>query len=184
MTKFDLSLFNYKEKENLYNNCGNSQDFHYLVMEAKYSSSKLNEIIEQKDHSIISNLKKEKVLYLGIMNDNMPAYNFKNLHLNFDCIIMLIKNHIFYDRDVRRFYDWGHIQSVTEMKNEIAVLKNDITVLKNDFTALKSGFDELKSGFADLKAKLDLIISNMSVKRVTLRKIKKKKKEKKIKKII
>lgn len=106
------------------------------------------------------------------MNDNMPAYNFKNLHLNFDCIIMLIKNHIFYDRDVRRFYHWGLIQRVTEMKNDISVLKNDIAVLK-------SGFDELKSGFADLKAKLDLIISNMNVKRVTLRKIKKKKEKRK-----
>lgn len=57
ITKFDLSLFNNKEIEILYNNCGNSQDFHYLVMEAKYSFSRLNEIIEQlkKDHSIISN---------------------------------------------------------------------------------------------------------------------------------
>ncbi len=42
ITKFDLSLFNYKEIEILYNNCGNSKDFHYLDMEAIYSSSKLN----------------------------------------------------------------------------------------------------------------------------------------------
>ena len=83
ITKFDLSLFNYNEIEILYNNCVNFQDFHYLVMEAKYSSSKLDEIVEQlkKDHSIISNLKNEKVLYLGIMNDYMPAYNFINHNL-------------------------------------------------------------------------------------------------------
>ena len=47
-------------------------------------------------------------------------------------------------------------------------MKNDIVVLKNVIAALKSGFD-------DLKFKLDLIFSNMSVKRVTLRKIKNKK---------
>jgi hypothetical protein len=147
-------------------------------MEAKYSSFKLDEILEQlkKDHSIISNLKNEKVLYLGIMNDYMAAYNFINLYLNFDCIIMLIKNYIFYGRDVRRFYDWGLIQNVTEMKNDISILKNDISILKNEIAILKSGFDDLKGGFDDLKVKLDLIISNMSIKRVTLRKIKNKKK--------
>ena len=63
------------------------------------------------------------------------------------------KNYNFNGRDVRRFYDFGLIQSVTTMKNDIAILKNEIAVLK--------------SGFGDLKVKLDLIISNMSVKRVT-----------------
>ena len=61
ITKFDLILLNYIEIEISYNNCGNSQDFHYLIMETKYSSSKLDEIVDQlkKDHSIISNLKNE-----------------------------------------------------------------------------------------------------------------------------
>ena len=126
-------------------------------MEAKYSSSKLDEIVEQlkKDHSIISNLKKQKVLYLGIMNEYMPAYYFINLHLNFDCILMLIKI---------------YLGTYTEMKNDISILKNEIAFLK-------SGFDDLKGWFDDFKIKLDLIISNMSIKRVTLRKIKKKKKK-------
>ncbi len=145
-------------------------------MEAKYSSSKLVEMVEQlkKDHYIISNLKNEKVLYLGIMNADMQDYNFINLNLNFDCVIMLIKKYIFYGRDVRKFYDWGLIQRVTKIEGEITEIKKDISEIKKDISEIKNEISVLKSGLDDLKTKLDLIIKKMGVKRETLRKVKKK----------
>ena len=144
ITKFDLNVFNSNEIEILYNNFGNYQDFNYLVMEAKYNFSKLAEMIDQleKDHFIISNIKTKRVCYLGIVNGKIPTHNFRNLKLDFDCIIISIKKYNFFDRDVRKFYDWGLIQRVIETKKEIGDIKNEIVDVKNEISALKSGFQE------------------------------------------
>ena len=91
-------------------------------MEAKYNSSKLVEMIDQlkKNHFIISNVKTKS------LNGNIHTHNFRNLKLDFDCIIISIKKYNFFDRDIRKFYDWGLIQRVIEMKNEITDIKNEM----------------------------------------------------------
>ena len=146
-------------------------------MEAKYNSSKLVEMIDQlkKDHFIISNVKTKS------LNGNIPTHNFRNLKLDFDCIIISIKKYNFFDRDIRKFYDWGLIQRVIEMKNEIADIKNEnvrikneIVDAKNEIADIKYKISALKSGFQELKKKLELINRSMSIKRNNLRKIKKK----------
>lgn len=182
INNFDLSLFNPNEIKEVYNNCGDSKDFRYLVMEVKYSSSKLGEMVEQlkKDHFIISNLIDGKVLYLGITNYDMPIH--LNLDLEFDCKIIMTKKCKLFGRELQKFYDWKLIKRVTKIEEEVTTINSRLDALaigldelRQGFVELKRGFDELKRGFDELKNRLDSADTSNIPKRVTLKKNTKKK---------
>ena len=134
--QFKLSIFDEKEIEILYSNINENQDFSYVAIEIKLNQNKINDIIQQliDDKKVLKKIIKKPILYLGIVNYEKQNYiETENLNSifeasNFFCLILGIKNGIFFQRKVTESIDW---KLVSDFKNFKWEIENKIDTLSS-----------------------------------------------------
>ena len=125
--QFKLSMFDEKEIEILYSNIKENQDFSYVAIEIKLNQNKIYDIIQQliDDKKVLKKIIKKHILYLGIVNYEKQNYiETENLNSiieasNFYCLILGIKNGIFFQRKVTESIDWKLVSDFKNFKWEI-----------------------------------------------------------------
>ena len=177
ISEFNLSLFNPNEINVLCNNCNNFNDIQYLIMEVKLSYKKRDEMILQLkiDESIISKLKGKKVLYLGVLGEDSDKDIIRINKVDFNCVIIAIKDSKLFNRNVFMFYDWELTKRVDNIENELSNIKNELSNLKNE---IKIKFSNIKTELSELRKSLVVKKIKNEKKKVIFTK-KKRKREKK-----
>ena len=90
------------------------------------------------DYLIVNKLTKEKILYLGFVNDNILDKDIMNRKFDFDCLIFGIKNSLFFYKDITKFFDWEPIKRVNKIKEEISAIRIKMSTLINKIDKILS----------------------------------------------
>ena len=104
------------------------------------SYSKIEKLIGQlkTDYLIANKLTKEKILYLGFVNDNILDKDIMKRKFDFNCLIFGIKNSLFFYKDITKFFDWEPIKRVNKIKEEISAIRIKMSTLINKIDEILS----------------------------------------------
>ena len=133
---FELERLNKEEIECIWQSIDNSKISGYkkVVLEIKLNRKKIDELLQQlrRDREFLGLLGKENYLFVGIINsksvnhEKVREFMENNENLNF--IILGIKNSLFANKDVTKFYDWEVIKKVINLEKDIEDVKKQLTV--------------------------------------------------------
>ena len=116
----NFASFNNKEIITIFTNedLDNIRDFKYIIIETKLSSNRIEELIFQvkRDKKIMENLIKEKILYIGFINDKKIKVNIEENVKEIDFILFGLKDSNFMKRDMTQYIDWETIKELKELK--------------------------------------------------------------------
>ena len=138
-SKFSVHLFNENEISILYNTVKDEDTFAYVIIEAKLSPKKVNDLIKQikRDNGLLNLLKKKPAVILGFINsDSVKDKSHLKSLKNVKCVVYGVKNSELFGKDITQPIDWGLCKTVDDLKTK---------------------FDDLKTEFNDFKGKVDLI---------------------------
>ena len=117
----NFASFNNEEIITIFSNVDldNISDFKYIIIETKLSSNRIEELIFQvkRDKKIMENIIKEKILYIGFINDKKIKVNIEENVKEIDFILFGLKDSNFMRRDMTQYIDWETIKELKELKN-------------------------------------------------------------------
>lgn len=128
---FDLSLME-NEIDIIYKNIKNENAFDYIAIEIKLNYNKIDELIEQikKKKKILENIfgkHKKNILYIGFVAYS-DFHNFKEISLNFNCLILLLKESgILFGRNATEYIDWKTVSEIKKLKEDIDSKYDEMT---------------------------------------------------------
>lgn len=164
---FSLSFFNLEEIKVLYKNYEENVQYKIALIEVKLNSNKINELFAQlkNDKKIIEKITEDKIIYIGFVNLIDPHIIIQSFNVtDFPCVVVGIKNGIFFRRNILQNIDWTLINNFESLKKEVNSLKEEVeevkkTVEKND-EAIKEEVEELKVQISDINKKLDILLNH------------------------
>ena len=158
INNFSLNLFPQKDISIIYNGI-KSKSFNYIVLEAKLSKNKITEMIKQlkRDKNILGKMTNQTILYCGIINANEVDMEITNI--DFDCIILGIKNSHFFGKDITKFYDWPLIKQVNQNQKELNEIKTNIKGLESRVGVLEKNVKELIIEIKNMNSKIDKLLA-------------------------
>lgn len=146
--EFDLSIFDKREIEILYNNINEKHDFSYVAIEIKLSQKKIPDMIKQliDDKKILKKIIRKPILYLGIVNyekkNAQEDNNIERIPIDLDCLILGVKNGVFFGREVNENIDWKLISDFMEFKVSV---ENQFLKFEKKFLRIEKKIDDLTS---------------------------------------
>ena len=147
---FDLLSFDEEEIEIIHNNINENLDYSYAAIEIKLSYKKIPDMIMQliKKKKILEKIFKKPILYLGFVTcENAKCENanvYKEIPVDFNCLILCVKNGMFFGRKMTEKIDWKLVEKVEGIEKKVEGIEKRIEGIEKKIEGIEKKIEGIE----------------------------------------
>ena len=156
---FNVDSFNKNEISLIYNNVEISEKpFEYIAIESAFNKANISDMISKmkRDKLFLEKMISKRIFYCGIMNieESDNSYMNFNYDCDSDCVIIGIKNSIFFGKDVSKNYDWENIKGIKFIKPELREKEFAISSVDSPVSSIESRVASLETRVSSMESRI------------------------------
>ena len=166
---FDLLSFDEEEIEIIHNNINENLDYSYAAIEIKLSYKKIPDMIMQliKKKKILEKIFKKPILYLGFVTcENAKCENanvYKEIPVDFNCLILCVKNGMFFGRKMTEKIDWKLVEKVEGIEKKVEGIEKRIEGIEKKIEGIEKKIEgiekKIEERFEGIEKKINSLFS-------------------------